>query len=59
VDALQDVVARLAQLADDLPEVADLDITPVLVGELGLAVLDVSVELSLAARSDGDRRRLL
>jgi acyl-CoA synthetase (NDP forming)/RimJ/RimL family protein N-acetyltransferase len=59
VDALQDVIARLAQLADDLPEVADLDITPVLVGEFGLAVLDVAVELSLAARSDADRRRLL
>ena len=59
VDGLQDVIARLAQLADDLPEVADLDITPVLVGEFGLAVLDVSVELSLAARSDADRRRLL
>jgi acyl-CoA synthetase (NDP forming) len=59
VDALQDVIARLSQLADDLPEVADLDITPVLVGEFGLAVLDVTVELSLAARSDADRRRLL
>jgi acyl-CoA synthetase (NDP forming)/RimJ/RimL family protein N-acetyltransferase len=59
VDALQDVIARLSQLADDLPEVADLDITPVLVGELGLAVLDVSVELSRAARSDDERRRLL
>ena len=41
VDALHDVIARLAQLADDLPEVADLDVTPVLVGEFGLAVLDV------------------
>ncbi len=59
VDALQDLIARIAQLADDLPEVADLDITPVLVGEFGLAVLDVSVELSVAARSDADRRRLL
>jgi hypothetical protein len=39
--------------------VADLDITPVLVGEFGLAVLDVAVQLSLAARSDTDRRRLL
>ena len=59
VDALQDVIGRIAQLADDLPEVADLDITPVLVGEFGLAVLDVAVELSAAARSDADRRRLL
>jgi acyl-CoA synthetase (NDP forming) len=59
VDALHDVIARVAQLADDLPEVAELEITPVLVGEFGLAVLDVSVELSLAARSDADRRRLL
>jgi acyl-CoA synthetase (NDP forming)/RimJ/RimL family protein N-acetyltransferase len=59
VDALQDVIARVAQLADDLPEVADLEVTPVLVGEFGAAVLDVAVELSLAARSDADRRRLL
>jgi acyl-CoA synthetase (NDP forming)/GNAT superfamily N-acetyltransferase len=59
VDALHDLIARLAQLADDLPEVADLDVTPVLVGEFGLAVLDVSVELSAAARTDADRRRLL
>ena len=59
VDALQDLIGRLAQLADDLPEVADLDVTPVLVGEFGLAVLDVAVELSVAARSDADRRRLL
>ena len=59
VDALHDLIGRLAQLADDLPEVADLDVTPVLVGEFGLAVLDVAVELSVAARSDADRRRLL
>ena len=35
LDALRDLLLRLARLADDLPEVADLDLTPVLASPRG------------------------
>ena len=35
LDALRDLLVRLARLAHDLPEVADLDLTPVLASPRG------------------------
>lgn len=46
VDALHDLIARVSCLADDLPEVADLELNPVVVGERGLAVLGATVRLA-------------
>ncbi|MCI2240388.1 GNAT family N-acetyltransferase [Paenibacillus sp. TRM 82003] len=59
VDALEDVVARVAVLADALPEVAELRLSPVLVSEEGARVLGASVTLAPPQdRADPDRRTL-
>jgi acyl-CoA synthetase (NDP forming) len=58
VAALEDVVARVARLADDLPEVTELDLTPVLVGRRGVAVLGATVRLAPPpGRTDSGVRR--
>lgn len=57
VGALEDLIARLSCLADGLPDVAYVDLNPVVVGEHGAAVLSATVHLRTLARHD-DRREL-
>jgi acyl-CoA synthetase (NDP forming) len=45
VAALRELVLRLGALAEDLPEVAEVDLNPVIVGTDGLAVVDARVGL--------------
>ncbi len=60
VTALEDLAARISCLADDLPEVAELELNPVIVAENGLAVAGGTVVLAHPApRADGPRRNLL
>ena len=60
VAALEDILARVSRLADDLPEVADLELFPVLVGQSGAKVLAATIRLSPPpGRSDGGTRRTL
>ena len=59
VAAVEDVVARVSCLADDLPEVAELELNPVVVSEQGAHVLGAVVRLApVAARADAGRREL-
>ncbi|MFB9893269.1 bifunctional acetate--CoA ligase family protein/GNAT family N-acetyltransferase [Planobispora takensis] len=60
VEALEDLLVRVGRLADDLPEVAGLDLDPVLVGESGVIVLGAHAVLRSPAgpRPDGGPRRL-
>ncbi|WP_432543426.1 bifunctional acetate--CoA ligase family protein/GNAT family N-acetyltransferase [Kineococcus sp. SYSU DK002] len=59
VPALQDVIARVAVLADAVPEIAELRLTPVLVAERGATCLDVVVRVAPPqGRADPDRRTL-
>jgi hypothetical protein len=59
VAALEDVLARMAELADDLPEVAELELNPVLVAERGAYVVGATVRLARpTGRTDGGRRSL-
>ncbi len=59
VEALEDLLLRLGRLADDLPEVANLDLNPVTVHTGGIAVLDATVTLvQVAGRADLEVRRL-
>ncbi|MCX9191208.1 GNAT family N-acetyltransferase [Carbonactinospora thermoautotrophica] len=46
VAALEEVVLRISRLADDLPEVAELELDPVLVARHGCAVLGARIRLS-------------
>ena len=60
VAALEDIVARLSCLADDLPEVAELELNPVIAAERGVAVAGATAHLAHpAGRTDGTRRSLL
>ncbi len=45
VDALEDVVLRVGALADDLPEVIELDLNPLIVSPQGASVVDFRVRL--------------
>ncbi|WP_250446896.1 acetate--CoA ligase family protein, partial [Actinotalea sp. C106] len=58
VGALEEVLARAATLAEDLPEVYALELHPVVVAEHGAAVLGGRIELAGAGRADGARRAL-
>ncbi|GGS67068.1 GNAT family N-acetyltransferase [Planobispora rosea] len=60
VEALEDLLARVGKLADDLPEVARLDLDPVLVGESGVIVLGARAVLRSpeGPRPDDGPRRL-
>jgi acyl-CoA synthetase (NDP forming) len=44
--AVEDLVLRLARLADDLPEVAELDLNPVLATTSGVLVVDAKLRLA-------------
>ncbi|MFC5379752.1 GNAT family N-acetyltransferase [Aquipuribacter nitratireducens] len=61
VAALEDVVARVSRLAEDLPQVASLRLQPVHVHGDGAAVLDATARVAPppTARVDGPRRTLL
>jgi acyl-CoA synthetase (NDP forming) len=59
IPALEDLVARVAQLADDLPELAELTLDPVLATPMGVAVRAASGRLArTAVRADRGPRSL-
>lgn len=45
VPALQDVIERVSALAEDIPEVAELDLNPVILSSKGATVVDFRVKL--------------
>jgi acetyl coenzyme A synthetase (ADP forming)-like protein len=45
VDALRDLVLRVSALAEDVPEVAELDLNPVIVGPEGVQAVDARIRL--------------
>lgn len=49
LDAIQRVLERIGQLALDLPEVAELDINPLLAGATGVIALDARIRIQPAA----------
>ncbi|AEG44539.1 GNAT family N-acetyltransferase [Isoptericola variabilis] len=59
VDALEDLLARVSVMADDLPELASLELYPVVVAESGVSVLHASARLRPAARRQDALRRAL
>jgi acyl-CoA synthetase (NDP forming) len=59
VEALEDVIARVSMLADDLPQVAELELNPVVAAPEGTSVLGARVRLAPPpGRTDRDTRRL-
>lgn len=59
VAALEDVLARVSVMADDLPELASLELYPVVVAERGVSVLHAVVRLRPAERRADPLRRAL
>jgi acyl-CoA synthetase (NDP forming)/GNAT superfamily N-acetyltransferase len=55
---LQDTILRLSALADDLPEVAELDLNPVIARPDGVTAVDARIRVSPARRTDPYLRRL-
>ena len=50
--ALQDLLLRVSRLADDLPELAELDLNPVIARPDGVAVVDARIRLAPAEPQD-------
>jgi hypothetical protein len=49
VGSLVDLLARLGRLAEDLPEVAELDLNPVLAGPEGCVAVDARIRVRTPA----------
>ncbi|MEV4346471.1 GNAT family N-acetyltransferase [Actinoplanes sp. NPDC049596] len=57
--ALEDLLLRLGRLADDFPEVAELDLNPILIGPGGVTAVDAKLRLApVGAEPDALLRRL-
>jgi acyl-CoA synthetase (NDP forming) len=56
--ALEDVLLRISRLADDLPEVAELDLNPLIARHDGVYAVDVRVRLAPAQPKDPFLRQL-
>jgi acyl-CoA synthetase (NDP forming) len=59
VGALEDLIMRVAQLAQDVPEITEMDLNPIIVHEHGVVVVDAKVRFG-PAPSDAppDLRRM-
>ncbi len=51
VDALEEVLLRVAQLAYNVPELLEMDLNPVIVTPLGAVVVDAKVRLKIDSRA--------
>jgi acetyl coenzyme A synthetase (ADP forming)-like protein len=58
VEALEELIARVGRLAGDLPELAELDLNPVIVSADGVAPVDVKLRLAPRTAPDPLLRRL-
>ena len=56
--ALEDLLVRIGRLADDVPELAELDLNPVIVGPSGISLPDARVRVARARRVDHPLREL-
>jgi hypothetical protein len=57
--AIEELVLRLGRLAEDLPEVAELDLNPVLAGPDGAIAVDVKLRLeAVGEEPDAEVRAL-
>jgi len=59
IDALADVIARVSVMADDIPELAGLELYPVVVAEHGAILLEAQVRLRAADERRDPLRRVL
>ena len=58
IPALRDVLMRVSRLADDLPEVTELDLNPVIAHQLGAVAVDARIRVTPQVPQDPFLRRL-
>jgi len=58
IPALRDVLMRVSRLADDLPEVTELDLSPVIARQLGAVAVDARIRVTPQVPQDPFLRRL-
>ena len=58
IPALREVLMRVSRLADDLPEVTELDLNPVIARQLGAVAVDARVRVTPQVPQDPFLRRL-
>ncbi|HET6190213.1 MAG TPA: bifunctional GNAT family N-acetyltransferase/acetate--CoA ligase family protein [Trebonia sp.] len=58
IPALRDVLMRVSRLADDLPEVTELDLNPVIARQLGAVAVDARIRVTPQVPQDPFLRRL-
>jgi acyl-CoA synthetase (NDP forming) len=56
--ALRDVLLRVSRLTDDLPEVAELDLNPVIASADGVVTVDARIRVTPQVAQDPFLRRL-
>jgi hypothetical protein len=56
--ALSDILLRVSRMADDLAQIAELDLNPILAGPDGAQVIDAQARLETAESTDAYLRRL-
>ncbi len=56
--ALRDLLLRVSRMADDLPQIAELELSPVVARPDGVRAVDARIRLRPAAPEDTDLRRL-
>ena len=55
---LRDMLLRVSQMANDLPQIAELDVSPVFAGPDGIRTIDARVRIQAAEPADAYLRRL-
>jgi acyl-CoA synthetase (NDP forming) len=56
--ALRDLLLRISQMADDLPQIAELELSPVFARPDGVQAVDARIRLQAAEPADAHLRRL-
>ena len=56
--ALRDLLQRVSQMADDLPQIAELELSPVFARPDGVQAVDARIRLQAAEAADAHLRRL-
>ena len=56
--ALEDMLLRVSRLADDLPQIAELELSPVLAGRVSVRATGARVRVQAAEPADAFLRRL-
>jgi acyl-CoA synthetase (NDP forming)/RimJ/RimL family protein N-acetyltransferase len=59
ISALEDVLLRVARLADDFPEVAEMDLNPVMATPTGVYAVDVKIRIAPTGHQAGTGLRRL